>query len=305
MKSIFAVLTFLIICVLLVGCSQPETTPPPVNNQESTSDTTILLEGLVFPECPRWHDNKLWFSDVDAGKVMTVDLDGNTEVIVEVPGGPGGLGWLPDGRLLVVSKTDKKLLRLDPTGLTEVADLSALAGGDLNDMVVDALGRAYIGNIGLGTEEPYYIKPAEIIMVTPEGDMSIVAIDMVYPNGSVITADGRTLIVAETYSSCLTAFDIRNDGSLSGRRLWASLGSTRLPDGICLDAEGAIWLANPMSNKEVIRFRQGSGVTDIIVPLSRAYACALGGPDGRTLFICTKGANGGCIEIVRVDVPAA
>jgi sugar lactone lactonase YvrE len=327
MTKVLVALTVVIISILIIGCSQPESTttavlsPIPTQTQTPTSsltstltltpaalefdyDTEILVEGLVFPECPRWHDGKLWFSDMDALRVMTVDLEGNTDIIVEVPGSPGGLGWLPDGRLLVVSRTDKKLLRLDPTGLTEVADLSNLAGGDLNDMVVDALGRAYIGNKGLGTVDPFYIVPAEIIMVTPEGDMSIVATDMRLPNGSVITPDGRTLIVAETFGSCLTTFDIAADGSLSGRRVWASLGGWILPDGISLDAEGAIWLANPMSSKEVVRISEGK-VTDFIVPSSRAYACALGGMDGCILFICTKGPDGGRIEMVRVDVPAA
>jgi sugar lactone lactonase YvrE len=327
MKKEYILSIILSICVLIVGysCAGPKATTSPTPTITPTAsqtqtpaqppspttpattpgvayDTEILVEGLVFPECPRWHDGKLWFSDMSANRVMTVDLEGNTEVIVEVPGGPGGLGWLPDGRLLVVSRTDKKLLRFDATGLTEVADLTALAGGDLNDMVVDALGRAYIGNKGLGTIDPFFIRPAEIIMVTPEGDMSIVATDMIYPNGSVITPDGRTLIVAETFGSCLTAFDIEPDGSLTGRRVWASLGGSRLPDGMCLDAQGAIWFANPAS-KEVVRVGEGSQVTDRIVPSTAAYACALGGPDGRTLFICTKSV-GGFIETVIVDVPA-
>jgi sugar lactone lactonase YvrE len=269
------------------------------------------VSGLVFPECPRWHEGKLWFSDMHARKVMTVDMEGNTEVVVEVPGNPGGLGWLPDGRLLVVSQTDKKLLRLDPDGLKEVADLSGLAGGDLNDMVVDALGRAYIGNWGAGTLIYISITPAEVIMVTPEGDMSLASAAMVFPNGSVITPDGNKLIVAESFGPRLTAFDIDADGSLTGRRIWANFPG--YPDGICLDAEGAVWGADA-SGKKVIRVLEGGEVTDRIKTSLTSYACALGGPDGRTLFICTAETNdptvartkaSARIETIRVEVPGA
>jgi sugar lactone lactonase YvrE len=151
-----------------------------------TLNTRVLLEGLAFGESPRWHGGKLWFSDMHAHQVMTVDLKGKTEIIAEVPNLPSGLGWLPDGRLLVVSMNDKRLLRLDPDGLTKVADLSGLASGDCNDMVVDALGRAYIGNSGLGTDlKQSKLGPAEIIMVTPDGDMRVVATAMMFPNGAV------------------------------------------------------------------------------------------------------------------------
>jgi len=296
----------------------PET-PMPGQTPASitTLETEILVDGLVFGECPRWHNGKLWFSDMHAHQVMTVDLDGKTEKIVEVPNQPAGLGWLPDGRLLVVSQTDKRLLRLDPDGLTEVADLSGLASGTCNDMVVDALGRAYIGNFGLDTDlKVFKVGPAEIIMVTPEGDTRVVATDMIFPNGSVITPDGRTLIVAETANSDLIAFDIDSDGSLSGRRVWAkleSLESNVFPDGICLDAEGAVWLANA-AGTEVIRVLEGGEVTHRVKTSNLAFACMLGGPDGRTLFICTaetfdpdeaRAKASGRIETVKVDVPGA
>jgi len=279
-----------------------------------TLETKVLLEGLAFGESPRWHDGKLWFSDMFAHQVMTVDLEGKTEIIVEVPGRPSGLGWLPDGRLLVVSMTDKRLLRLDPDGLTEVADLSGLASGDCNDMVVDALGRAYIGNSGLGTDlKQSKLGPAEIIMVTPDGDMRVVATGMILPNGPVITPDGRTLIVAESFGSCLTAFDIGPDGSLAGRRVWASLGNGVHPDGICLDADGVVWLANPGGN-EVIHVREGGEVTNRVKVSTQAFACMLGGPDRRTLFILTaetwdhdeaRAKASGRVETVMVKVPGA
>lgn len=202
-------------------------------------ETKILVDGLVFPESPRWHNGKLWFSDMHGHWVMTVDSNGNTEKIVEVPGQPSGLGWLPDGRLLVVSMTDRRLLRLDPDGLTEIADLRQLASSHCNDMVVDQQGRAYIGNFGFGMIEQEPFALAEIVLVTPDGDARVVAEEMAFPNGSVITPDGRTLIVAETFGPRLTAFDIEPDGSLTGRRIWAEIEQA-FPDGICLDAENAI-----------------------------------------------------------------
>ena len=272
--------------------------------------TEILLEGLVFPEGPRWHAGRLWFSDMDAGRVMTVDLEGRAETVAYVPGRPSGLGWLPDGRLLVVSMTDRRLLRLEPDGLVEAADLSKLASCHLNDMVVDVRGRAYVGNFGfeLGAGEPF--SPAEIILVTPDGNACIVADRMAFPNGSVITADGSTLIVAETFGACLTAFDIEMDGSLSGRRIWARL-ERAVPDGICLDAEGAVWVASPLS-AEVLRVFEGGRVTHRIRVSTQAYACMLGGPERRTLFVLTSGdrspgtgMSGGCIEMVECDVPGA
>jgi sugar lactone lactonase YvrE len=276
-------------------------------------ETEILLDGLIFPEGPRWHDEKLWFSDMAAKRVATVDLDGNAETVAEVPGQPSGLGWLPDGRLLVVSMTDRRLLRLDPDGLHEFANLSDLASFHCNDMVVDQKGRAYIGNFGFdfGADKPF--KKAEIVLVTPEGDARIVAEEMSFPNGTVITPDGGTLIVGETFAARLTAFDIDPDGSLANRRVWASLNKA-VPDGICLDAEGAIWVASPTS-AEVLRVREGGEVTHRIKVSTQAVACMLGGPDRRTLFILTAKAvtpneiisetGGGRIEMITVAVPGA
>jgi sugar lactone lactonase YvrE len=275
-------------------------------------DTTVLIDGLAFPESPRWHNGKLWFSDMHAYRVMNVDLDGKVETVVEVQGQPSGLGWLPDGRLLVVSMTDRRLLRLDPDGLSEVANLSKLASFHCNDMVVDHQGRAYIGNFGFDLIEKQPFAPAEIVLVTPEGDARVVADEMAFPNGTVITPDGHTLIVGETIGQRLTAFNIEPDGSLTGRRTWAELKDAT-PDGICLDAEGAIWVASPIS-ANVLRVHEGGEVTHRIKVSTQAFACMLGGSDRRTLFVLTaetmnpdeaRAKASGRIETVRVEVPGA
>ena len=278
-----------------------------------TYKTEVLLEGLTFGEGPRWHDDKLWFSDFYTNRVMTVGLDGKAETVVEVPGMPSGLGWLPDGRLLVVSMEKRRLLRFDPDGLTEIADLSGLAPYHCNDMVVDKQGRAYIGHFGYDLFTGAEFAPASVILVTPEGSARVVAEDMHFPNGSVITPDDRTLIVAETFAQRLSAFDIEPDGSLSGRRVWAQLGERVFPDGICLDVENAVWVADASGN-EVVRVRKGGEVTQRVEVSTKAVACMLGGPDRRTLFVTTSGPTqsgqaeatpSGRIEIVEVDIPGA
>jgi sugar lactone lactonase YvrE len=244
-----------------------------------------LLDRLAFPESPRWHDGALWFSDFYTQRVQRVDMKGRCETVVSVPGQPSGLGWLPDGKLLVVSMIDRRLLRLDDRGLTEVADLSALAPFHCNDMVVDAQGRAYIGNFGFDLPARETPRATGLILVQPDGQARVVAQDLHFPNGAVITPDGRTLIIGESYGARLTAFDIADDGSLSGRRVWAALDKA-VPDGICLDAEGAIWVASPIS-REVIRVHEGGAVTHRIRTPGQAVACMLGGPDRRTLFVLT------------------
>ncbi len=272
--------------------------------------TTILAEGFLFPEGPRWHEGKLWVSDMQSHWVTTVDLQGKTEKIVEVPGSPSGLGWLPDGRLLVVSMTDRRLLRIDPEGLAEAADLSRLASFHCNDMVVDRKGRAYIGNFGFDFAVGAPVSPAEIVLVTPEGRARRVGEGLLFPNGTVITPDNHTLIVAETFGHRLTAFDLEPDGALYNRRVWADLEGA-FPDGLCLDAEGAIWVAAPEPG-EVLRVREGGKITDRVNVSTRPYACMLGGPERRTLFVCTaesavpgrgRKGTGGRIEMVDVDVP--
>ncbi len=272
----------------------------------------VLLDGLTFPEGPRWHDGRLWFSDFYAHEVIAVDLQGNREHIIEVPGQPSGLGWTPNGQLLVVSMTDRRLLRLDPDGLTEVANLSDFANYHCNDMVVDNDGRAYIGNFGFNSHAGDPFRAANFIRVDPDGSVSVAATNLAFPNGSVITPDGQTLIVAETRGNILTAWDRAPDGSLSNRRIWADLDGG-FPDGICLDAKGAVWVADPRNN-ETIRVLEGGKITNRISTGNRgSFACMLGGPERRTLFICTCLQSGpgtaelrsGRIEIVEVSVPGA
>ena len=276
------------------------------------TEPRVLLDGLRFPEGPRWHEDRFWFSDMHAGRVIAVGMDGGAETIVEVEEDPSGLGWLPDGRLLVVSMKDRRLLRLDPEGLTEVADLSSLASFHCNDMVVDARGRAYVGNFGFDLHAEETPTGANLILVHVDGRAEVAASDLRFPNGTVITSDGKTLIVGESFGGRLTAFDVAEDGSLHGRRLWAQLEGA-VPDGICLDEEGAIWLASPVGTGGVLRVREGGEVTDRIAVEHEAYACMLGGPDRRTLFICTAPDSNpektedrrGRIEMVEVDVPGA
>ncbi len=277
-----------------------------------TKQTTALLEGLTFPEGPRWHDGRLWFSDFYAHEVVAVDLDGRRETMAEVPGQPSGLGWTPDGRLLVVSMTDRRLLRQDPGGLVEMADLSGLAGYHCNDMVVDGDGGAYVGNFGYNSHDGDDFKLADLIRVEPDGTASVAAAGLAFPNGSVITPDGGTLIVGETRGHILSAWDRAADGGLSNRRVWADLDGG-YPDGICLDAEGAVWVSDPR-NKETIRVLEGGEVTERISTGDYgSFACMLGGGDRRTLFICTCLQSGpgtaelrsGRIETVQVEVPGA
>lgn len=276
------------------------------------SDRKVLLEGLSFPEAPRWRDGRLWLSDFYRHRVLTVDKAGKSETVVTVPQQPSGLGWLPDGRLLIVSMLDRKLLRLEQGQLSEVADLSHLATGPCNDMVVDAKGRAYVGNFGFNRHAGEAERTTCIARVDPDGRVTKAADDLLFPNGTVITPDGRTLIVGETMANRLTAFDIAADGGLSNRRIFAALGDV-FPDGICLDAEGAIWVADPRGNRTV-RVKEGGEITDTIATGNRGcYACMLGGADRKTLFILTNSGSGptaaaktdGKVETIRVAVPGA
>ena len=270
-----------------------------------TLKTEVLLDGLKFPESPRWHDDKLWFVDIDGHKVMTVDLNGHSETILERDDQVSGLGWLPDNRLLVVSMGDNTLLRLDPEGVKVVADLNKFNTVLCNDMVVDKKGRAYVGNMGFDYFNDKPFAPTKLILVEPNGDAKVVVDDMAFPNGTVITPDDKTLIIAETFAAKLTAFDIMEDGTLTGRRVWANLKSLA-PDGICLDAEGGIWVAAP-GRRRVARVLEGGQITHIVKVENDAYACMLGGPDRKTLFVATSKhtRDAGKIEFVKVDIPGA
>jgi sugar lactone lactonase YvrE len=247
----------------------------------------VLLDGLMFTEGPRWHDGKLYFSDMHAHKVMAVDLDGKAQTVADVPAWPSGLGWLPDGRLLIVSMTDRKVLRQDADGLKTHADISKLASFHCNDMVTDTKGRCYVGNFGydLLTDAPQ--KPAELVLVNPDGSARVAATGLEFPNGTVVTPDGKTLVVGESMAHRMTAFDVQSDGSLSNRRVWAELEEGTVPDGIALDAEGAIWVASPMTH-ELLRVREGGAVAEKLKFETMPVACALGGPGRRTLFMLTS-----------------
>ncbi len=246
----------------------------------------VLLDGLCFGEGPRWHDGKLYFSDMHAHTVNAVDLQGRATVVAEVAAWPSGLGWLPDGRMLVVSMTDRKLLRMEGGTLKLHADLGALASFHCNDMVVDGRGRAYVGNFGYDLISGAPQKPAELVMVAPDGAARVVARDLEFPNGTVITPDGKTLIVGESMGHRLTAFDVAADGALGNRRVWAELGDG-VPDGIALDAEGAIWVSSPMTH-ELLRVKQGGQIAERIKREQMPIACMLGGPTRRTLFLLTS-----------------
>ena len=283
-----------------------------------SKNTEVLIEGLTFTEGPRWHDGRLYFSDFFTHRVLAVDTKGNMETIVETPQQPSGLGWSPDGSMLIVSMNDQKLLSFSNGELSEVADLSQLATHFCNDMVVDKKGNAYVGNFGFDLHAGEPIKPTNLILVRLGEEPCVVAENVFFPNGTVITPDDKTLIVGETFASCLTAFDINEDGNLANRRVWADLrsiedGYTPVPDGICLDAEGAIWVASPSTN-DVIRVQEGGALLDKVEVDRGAFACMLGGENGNTLFISTANDSteetclkerSARIEVIDVDVPRA
>ncbi len=261
-----------------------------------------VLDGMSYLEGPRWHAGRLYVSDFYTGDVVAVDLDGGAdpETVANVPAQPSGLGWMPDGSMLVVSMRDRRVLRVRDGGAPEVhADLSELAPWHLNDMVVDSQGRAYVGNFGFDLMSGAPIRTAGIIRVDADGSATVAAEDLSFPNGTVILPDARTLVVAETLGGRLTAFDLGDDGTLSNRRVWAKLSDTPdtedlgeliaaggvAPDGTALDAEGAIWAADALGGR-VLRVREGGEILEQISPGTGVFACALGGADGRTLVMC-------------------
>ena len=244
--------------------------------------------------------------------MLKVDEAGNRSHVARVPEQPSGLGWLPDGSMLIVSMKDRKLMRLAEGALSEYADMSSIATWHCNDMVLSADGRAYVGNFGYDHYNEPEEKTANLVRVDPDGSVHLADGGLLFPNGSIITPDGKTLVVGETRGNRLTAWDIAADGGLSNRRLWADLGKN-FPDGICLDEEGAIWVADPRL-RETIRVKEGGEVTHrISTGEFGSYACMLGGTDRKTLYICTAPGSGpgaaearkGQIEYCRVDVPGA
>ena len=284
-----------------------------MNSDRGVLRPEVVLSGLTYTEAPRWHDGCLWFSDMHAHRVVVLAAHGRAEMVVDVPTRPSGLGWLPDGSLLIVSMADRRLLRLKAGALTTHADLSTLCDTDPNDMVVDAKGRAYIGTISHAMSSGVPGQPTLLVMVSADGIATVAARDMQMANGMIITPDGRTLIVAETTARRLAAFEIANDGSLSRRRIFASLDG--VPDGICLDANGGVWIGL-VTSQQFVRVVEGGRVTNrVTVPGKMAVAPMLGGNDRRTLYLCTAKrdlANPNdptkrvaWIESVRVETPGS
>jgi sugar lactone lactonase YvrE len=297
-------------------------------------EVRTVLEGMSYLECPRWHDGRLYVSDFYTHQVLAVDLDGGggvggVDVIARVPGQPSGLGWMPDGSMLVVSMRDRRVLRVPGDGgAPEVhADLSSLAPWHLNDMVVDEGGRAYVGNFGFDLMSGATIRSTCIVRVDPDGTATVAAGDLRFPNGTVVFPDGRTLVVAETLAGRLTAFDVGDDGSLQNRRVWAQLSPAPdtddigeliaaggvAPDGIALDAEGAIWVADAIGAR-VIRVHEGGEIVEEIAPGTGVFACGLAGAEGRTLVMCAapsfaeherRDAREAQLLACEVDVPRA
>jgi sugar lactone lactonase YvrE len=273
----------------------------------------VIAAGFALGESPRWHEGRLWFADWGAQEVIALGFGGGREVVLRETSVPCCIDWLPDGRLLVVSGQEGLLLRREIDGsLVTHADLSGLSEHPWNDIAVDGRGNAYIGNIGFDFSSGD-VAPGTIALVMPGGAARQVAEGVMFPNGMVVTPDDRTLIVAESYGGCLTAFDITPDGGLSNRRVWAPLEGG-YPDGICLDAEGAVWYAD-VPNKRCARVREGGEVLQTIELDRGCFACALGGADGRTLFVVAAdwgGAEGtegghptGQVLAIQVAVPGA
>lgn len=276
-------------------------------------DPKLLLTDLVFPESPRWHGDRLWLADWGAQQIIAVDGDGKSEVVERVASFPFSIDWLPDGRLQVISAADRALLRAGPDGsLVPVTDLSSLSERPWNEIVVDGRGNTYVNNIGFDFPGGQF-APGSIALVTPDGSADVVAGDLAFPNGMAVTPDNATLIVGESYAERLTAFDIAADGTLSNRRVWAEVPGDH-PDGICLDADGAVWYAD-VGNRHCARVADGGEVLQTIGFGRGCFACMLGGPDGRTLFVVAnqwEGAGGmhqahaaGQVLAVPAPAPAA
>jgi sugar lactone lactonase YvrE len=293
-----------------------------------TETATTVIDGFSYLEGPRWHDERIWFSDFYTRRVLSAREDGSDlREEASVPQQPSGLGWLPDGRLLIVSMRDRRLLRREPDDtLVTHADLGRHATGHLNDMVADAHGRVYVGNFGFDLMGGAPLETAALHRVDPDGTVTEVAADLWFPNGSVITKDG-VLVVNETFGNRVTAFDLTEDGRLTNRRTWAEFGPlptqreiekllgqiSVAPDGSCLDAEGAVWIADG-AGARLLRVTEGGEIVDEVSPGTPVFACALGGSDGKTLFACAapdfdegarKAAREASLIAIQVTIPRA
>lgn len=264
----------------------PEGTEIWMNSKQSlVPEPRVLMKGLVMGESPRWHEDRLWFSDWGAQEIISVGLDGKSEVVVRTPFElPFCIDWLPDGRPLIVSGRDCLLLRREQNGSLAIhADLRGLSDKGWNEIVVDGRGNAYINGSGFDLMAGEAFAPGIIAIVTPDGSARQVADGIAFPNGMAVTPDNSTLIIAESYGRRLTAFDIGADGSLSRRRVWAELGDG-VPDGICVDADNAVWYAD-VPNKRCVRVHEGGEVLQTINLDCGCFACMLGGVGRSTLFV--------------------
>ena len=294
--------------------------------------------GLYFGEGPRWHENKLWFSDFYSHKVMTLDENNSLEAVCEVPSQPSGLGWLPNGDLLIVSMLDRKILKFSEGSISVHADLSEYVAHKCNDMVVSRDGTAYVGNFGMG-DAGESLNSTHLMIIKSDGTVLKGPDNLLFPNGTVITEDGKNLIVAETLGAKLTSFDIEDNGELTNRKLWArtsplfslliikslsSLGfdlskidfskyskNLHVPDGICLDEKNGIWIASP-TTKAVVRIEKGGNITDKINTPKGAFACMLGGKERKTLYVIISNSSDpeeaqaspeGEIHSIEVEIP--
>jgi sugar lactone lactonase YvrE len=273
------------------------------------TEPRTVLTGLAFGESPRWHDGELFVSDWGAGEVLAVGDDGSSQVVARADAFPLCVDFLPDGRMLLVA--GPTLLRREPDGsLVPHADLGAFGTTPFNDIVVDDRGNAYVNNIGFDFPQGE-VAPGWVVLVRPDGQARVVGDGLMFPNGMAVTPDGRTLVVAESYASCLTAYDIDEDGGLSRRRVWADLGDDN-PDGICLDAEGAVWYAD-VPHAHCVRVAEGGEVLQTVDLGRGGFACVLGGPERRTLYAVTNewgpqgpvGERNSTVVAVAVDVPGA
>ena len=275
-------------------------------------ETRIVADGLIFPEAPRWRDERLFFSDFHARRIAAFSPATETvETVAQLDDAPSGLGWQPDGVLHFVAMSGMTLNAIEADGISVHADLSSIARGRANDMVMTSYGSAYIGNFGFDMLAGAAPETTSLALVTPDGGVRAVGADLLFPNGLVLIDDERTLVVAETYANRLSAFDVTDDGSLANRRVFAQFDPDVAPDGICADEDGAVWVATARSNRCVLVREGGEIVAETRVSEGNlAYACMLGGETGCDLFVCTApsfraaetvAAQRGRIEMARVD----